>query len=177
MSEGKRSQEEKSWQKALRMVLKAVPILCFIAVFVFFFMLFDMKKKIDDNKQNTTNTNTVVNTTISNSTTTNSSSNKVSNELPKETNTNASNENVTQTVDTNNNQNEHNHTELAKPEEDPDIKQAKEIFTEFWGEDSNSNIDVYKNSSGEYIVRLTSMQTGGNQFFKVDIDSKTVSEY
>ena len=73
MSQGRRSQEEKTWRKVLSVILRLVPFLCFIAVFIFFYMIFDMNNKIEDKYYNTndivnsaSNTNTIENNAIEN---------------------------------------------------------------------------------------------------------------
>ena len=177
MGEGKRSQEEKGWQKALRTILKFVPILCIIAVVVFFIILFDMKNKVDEKKGNSVNSNAITNTMAATNNTSVNNTNAAGINTAV-SNDNTSGGNVTQNIEAPSTSNSQN-TEppISRPEEDPDIKQAKEIFVDFWGQDQNSNIEAYKDGNGNYVVRVTSNQTGSNKYFKVDINTKSVTEY
>lgn len=173
MSQGRRSQEEKTWRKVLSVVLRLVPFLCFIAVFIFFYMIFDMNNKIEDKYYNTndivnsaSNTNTIENNAIEN------------NNVNQTTNTNTSaNTNVESNTNTTVNNNNNNKPPISQPEEESDIVKAKNIFTDFWGEDNNSSINVYQNGDGEFIVRVTSNQTGANKYFRVNLANEEVSEY
>ena len=169
MGEGKRN--KKNEHKIFSTIIRLVPILCVICVLAFFYMILDMNKRIENNKfdtsniviedTNTTTVNNTVNNTVQN--TTNTVDNTVVNNVVEPENTTVPEVNIS--------------GQVIPPVEDVDIVAARAVFNEFWGEDSDSNIEIYKNDNNEYIARVTLKATGNNQYFLIDVDSRSVTEY
>ncbi len=171
MGKGKRVEEPKGWQKVLSAVLRIVPLLCVVAVLAFFFMIMDMNRKLEDRDYDVTNividdTNNTVNNTVNN-TTNNTVNNVVDNDAQNNTVENI----VTQPTETNIS------GEVIPVKEDKDIQEARKVFNDFWGNDENSNIEIYKNDNNDYMARVTSKETGNNQYFVIDVANNSVSEY
>ena len=176
MSKGKRSEEPKGWQKVLSAVLRIVPFLCVVAVLAFFYMIIDMNRKIEDRDYDTSNividdTNNIENNTV-NDIVNNTVNNVVENDVQNNTVENTEVENtVVQVPETNIS------GEVIPPKEDKDIQEARKVFNDFWGDDDNSNIEIYKNDNNDYMARVTSKETGNNQYFVIDVANNSVSEY
>jgi len=171
MSQGKRKGTETRAHKIFSVVIRFVPLLSVIAVIAAFYMIFDMKTKIENNDYDTSdiivdeNTVTNTNAVIQNSTVNNTVNNVVDNSIVNNTveNTTTS-EQPTES------------TEQLSPEE-VEFETAKKIFIDFWGADADTIVEITKNDSGEFIAKATSKSTGDNRFFKIDVSNNRVTEY
>ncbi len=182
MSDGKRKKNKSS---GIHLLLKIVPIVAVIAVIVFFWLIFDMKQRLEemdydtqniiaDNRTSISNTtnNTANNTTVDNT------ANTIENTVVENTVTTEQADNSnTATTSTSTNNSTTIHEEHSAPDLDNNQKVALQIFQDYWGEDSGSIYEVYTNAAGEYIVKVTSKESGDNKYFKVDINSKAVTDY
>jgi hypothetical protein len=176
---GKKRNRKKKSNSIIGKILRLVPALCVIAVVLLFYMLFDMRKQIDESyykvdndlENNETNTenianayaNTYTNNEISNTNEiiNNSAANKVSNVTP----TNKTNTNIV--------------TSAEKTSDTTDKKlKAEKIVEKNWGTDDSVSFDCYVNNSGEYIVSVTDIQSGKVlTYYLVDLDTEEISIY
>lgn len=153
----------------LRKLLLCVPILCIIAVVATFYMIFDMNKKIEDKNYS------VDDIEDSNNEITNNTAN-----MSNETEENTAEDNNTNTNSSENNNN--SNTETGEPTgnlvNSTDSKEkAIELVKKEWGEDDTVLFDCYVNSSGEYIVTITSTSGKVISYYKVDLEKEQIELY
>lgn len=145
----------------------AFPIICVVIVFVAFYMINDIKNKVDDSLYNTTDIdNEFVEDEILNET------EEIENEVNEITNEveNATKNEVTNTTNT------------IVPEEDIEEgstskkQEAIALVKKEWGEDSSVTYRCESvNAEGKYIVAVIMKSSGTvKAYFKVDLESKSV---
>jgi hypothetical protein len=171
MSRGRRNNKNNN---GLNKILKLVPILCVIAVIALFYMIFDMRKKIDESyynvdiAENNETTNQTSYTNVLEDITNDDediNEEKEYNSSSNTTSTDLSNLDIVTSTD--------------KTNDTTDKKlQAEQIVEKEWGYDDEVTFDCYVNNVGEYIVSVTDIASGKVLvYYLVDLDTEEIVIY
>lgn len=169
--------ERKKQNKLVGKLLKFIPIIFILVIIVFFYMIFDMKNKVEDSYYNVENSNTSKIENVENIDNT-SVNNFISNDIIENNvdNTQINNNTANKTQETSN---VAPITSTDKASNTTDKKQtAIDIVKESWGEDNDVLFDCYVNSNGEYIVSITDIQSGKVlTYYQVNLETRKINIY
>jgi hypothetical protein len=156
-----------------------IPILCVIVVGVAFYMIFDIKNKVDESLYNTDDISNVTNDDIVEEDISNDIINEVNevneiDEVDENTISNETNKVVENKVDTKADR----EAVEEKTDEGSTTKkqQAIELVKKEWGEDSSVSYRCETvNSKGEYVVAVIMKSSGSvKAYFNVNLETKSV---
>lgn len=153
-----------------------IPILCVIVVGVAFYMIFDIKNKVDESLYNTDDISNVTNDDIVEEDISNDIINEVNeiDEVDENTISNETNKVVENKVDTKADRD----AVEEKTDEGSTTKkqQAIELVKKEWGEDSSVSYRCETvNSKGEYVVAVIMKSSGSvKAYFNVNLETKSV---
>lgn len=153
-----------------------IPILCVIVVGVAFYMIFDIKNKVDESLYNTDDISNVTNDDIVEEDISNDIINEVNeiDEVDENTISNETNKVVENKVDTKDDR----EAVEEKTDEGSTTKkqQAIELVKKEWGEDSSVSYRCETvNSKGEYVVAVIMKSSGSvKAYFNVNLETKSV---
>ncbi len=153
-----------------------IPILCVIVVGVAFYMIFDIKNKVDESLYNTDDISNVTNDDIVEKDISNDIINEVNeiDEVDENTISNETNKVVENKVDTKADR----EAVEEKTDEGSTTKkqQAIELVKKEWGEDSSVSYRCETvNSKGEYVVAVIMKSSGSvKAYFNVNLETKSV---
>ena len=153
-----------------------IPILCVIVVGVAFYMIFDIKNKVDESLYNTDDISNVTNDDIVEEDISNDIINEV-NEIDEVDENNISNE-TNKVVENKLDTKADREAVEEKTDEGSTTKkqQAIELVKKEWGEDSSVSYRCETvNSKGEYVVAVIMKSSGSvKAYFNVNLETKSV---